>query len=80
MQSRRVQSEALEPPSIARSLPSLVPPLTGRIRCPQGRSRFAKSGFDRQFAKPQLRQLFGDYFADDLQAVLVRGAAESDKI
>ncbi|RMZ56210.1 hypothetical protein APUTEX25_002400 [Auxenochlorella protothecoides] len=51
------------PPSVV-----LVPPLLERER--KGRSRFTKSSYDRQFARPQLELLFGDYLGPDLRSIL----------
>ncbi|GAB4816115.1 hypothetical protein N2152v2_003161 [Parachlorella kessleri] len=56
----------------------LVPPLLDRER--KGRSRFAKSSYDRLFAKPQLNILFGDYLAQDVRGLLHFTPPEDERI
>jgi hypothetical protein len=56
----------------------LVPPLLERER--KGRSRFAKSSYDRLFGKPQLAMLFGDYLSNDIRGVIHFGPPEDERI
>ena len=56
----------------------LVPPLLERER--KGRSRFAKSSYDRLFGKPQLAMLFGDYLSNDIRGVIHFAPPEDERI
>lgn len=56
----------------------LVPPLLERER--KGRSRFAKSSYDRLFGKPQLAMLFGDYLSGDVTGVISFSPPEDERI
>ncbi|PSC76152.1 solanesyl diphosphate synthase [Micractinium conductrix] len=62
-----------EPPQVV-----LVPPLLERER--KGRSRFAKSSYEYLFAKPQLKQLFGDYLGGDLRGIISFSPPEDQRV